>query len=47
MICTVNFLSDLIESDKVGPLFYLCLGILIIADQHTKVHAPVHNTHGL
>jgi O-antigen ligase len=47
MICTVNFLSDLIESDKVGPLFYFCLAILIIADQHTKVYAPVHNTHGL
>jgi O-antigen ligase len=37
MICTVNFLSDLIESDKAGPLFYLCLAILIIADGHTKV----------
>jgi O-antigen ligase len=37
MICTVNFLSDLIESDKAGPLFYLCLAILIIADQHTRV----------
>jgi O-antigen ligase len=37
MICTVNFLSDLIESDKSGPLFYLCLAILIIADRHTRV----------
>jgi O-antigen ligase len=37
MICTVNFLSDLIESDKAGPLFYLCLAILIIADRHTRV----------
>jgi O-antigen ligase len=37
MICTVNFLSDLIESDKSGPLFYLCLAILIIADQNTRV----------
>jgi O-antigen ligase len=37
MICTVNFLSDLIESDKAGPLFYLCLAILIIADGHTRV----------
>jgi O-antigen ligase len=36
MICTVNFLSDLVESDKVGPLFYLCLAILVIADRHTK-----------
>jgi O-antigen ligase len=29
MICTVNFLSDLIETDKVGSIFYLCLAILI------------------
>lgn len=32
MICTVNFLSDLIEADKVGSLFYLCLGILILGE---------------
>lgn len=32
MICTVNFLSDLIETDKVGSMFYLCLSVLIIAD---------------
>lgn len=32
MICTVNFLSDLIESDKVGSIFYLCLAILIIGE---------------
>lgn len=29
MICVLNFLSDLIETDKVGGLFWLCLGILI------------------
>jgi O-antigen ligase len=31
MILTVNFLSDLIETDKVGSIFYLCLSLLIVA----------------
>lgn len=35
MICTVNFLSDLIETDKVGTIFYLCISFLIIADVQT------------
>lgn len=33
MICTVNFLSDLIETDKVGSLFYWCLSFLIVAQR--------------
>lgn len=36
MICTVNFLSDLIETDKVGSVFYLCLAVLMIADKKTS-----------
>ncbi|MDQ6608699.1 MAG: O-antigen ligase family protein, partial [Bacteroidota bacterium] len=36
MECTVNFLSDLIETDKVGSVFYLCLAVLVIADRKTK-----------
>ncbi|MGI8599228.1 MAG: O-antigen ligase family protein, partial [Chitinophagaceae bacterium] len=36
MICTVNFLSDLIETDKIGSVFYLCIAVLIIADSNTK-----------
>ncbi|HUQ96254.1 MAG TPA: hypothetical protein VM010_01220, partial [Chitinophagaceae bacterium] len=36
MICTVNFLSDLIETDKVGPLFYLCLAVLALAKQKSN-----------
>lgn len=35
MICTVNFLSDLIETDKVGSVFYLCLAALVVADRKT------------
>ena len=29
MICTLNFLSDLIETDKIGSLFYLCISVII------------------
>lgn len=37
MILTLNFLSDLIETDKVGSLFFLCLATLIAIDQNTKI----------
>ena len=36
MITVVNFLSDLIETDKIGSLFFLCLGILIVTDINTS-----------
>lgn len=36
MQCTVNFLSDLVETDKVGSVFYLCLAFLVIADAKTR-----------
>jgi O-antigen ligase len=36
MITVVNFLSDLIETDKIGSLFFLCLAVLIVTDIHTK-----------
>lgn len=32
MIATVNFLSDLIETDKIGSLFFLCLSALVMID---------------
>lgn len=35
MIITVNCLSDLIETDKVGSLFFLCLSMLIVTDLRT------------
>jgi O-antigen ligase len=37
MLCTVNFLSDLIETDKVGSIFYLCVALLITADIKTRL----------
>jgi O-antigen ligase len=36
MILVVNFLSDLIETDKVGSLFFLCLATLISIDMKTR-----------
>lgn len=36
MLIIVNFLSDLIETDKAGSIFFLCLSLLIIADVNTK-----------
>ena len=36
MQVTLNSLSDLIETDKVGSVFYLCLAFLVIAAARTK-----------
>jgi O-antigen ligase len=36
MIVTVNMLSDLVETDKIGSLFFLCLSILVMTDINTK-----------
>lgn len=45
MICTVNFLSDLVETDKVGSVFYLCLAVLVMADRKTKTESLEPATH--
>ncbi|MBI1781146.1 MAG: O-antigen ligase family protein [Sphingobacteriales bacterium] len=36
MITTVIMLSDLIETDKIGGLFYVCLGLLVAIDYKTR-----------
>lgn len=36
MIIVVNFLSDLIETDKIGSLFFLCIAILVVTDINTR-----------
>lgn len=36
MITVVNFLSDLIETDKIGSVFFLCFAALIITDINTR-----------
>ena len=40
MIATVNFLSDLVETDKVGSLFFLCVATLIACDMYGKRSKP-------
>ncbi len=32
MECTLNFLSDMIETDKIGSVFYLCVAVVLVAD---------------
>ncbi len=41
MITVINFLSDLIETDKIGSLFFLCLSVLVIADNKTAGNSTV------
>lgn len=36
MIITVNLLSDLVETDKIGSLFFLSLSVLITTDVNTR-----------
>lgn len=36
MQCVINFLSDMIETDKVGSVFYLCVAVIIFADLKTR-----------
>ncbi len=36
MVVTLNMLSDLIEADKIGSLYYLCLGCIIVLDVRYK-----------
>lgn len=36
MIITINMLSDLIETDKIGSLFFLCMAALVMADRQTR-----------
>ena len=36
MLGVVNFMSDMIETDKLGSLFWLSLGLLLLLDQKLK-----------
>jgi len=36
MECVINFLSDMIETDKAGSFFYLCVAVIVVADLKTK-----------
>jgi O-antigen ligase len=37
MECTINFLSDMIETDKAGSIFYLCVAVLVLAERKANV----------
>jgi O-antigen ligase len=39
MLLVLNFLSDLIETDKIGSLFFLCIATLICIDRSNKLPA--------
>ena len=43
IITTVNFLSDLIETDKIGSLFYICIGGLIWLEIERKKNLILTN----
>lgn len=36
MECVINFLSDMIETDKAGSIFYLCVAAIVLADIKTR-----------
>ncbi|MDZ4072692.1 MAG: O-antigen ligase family protein [Sediminibacterium sp.] len=36
MIGIINFMSDMIETDKIGSLFWLCLGMVIVLEGKLK-----------
>ena len=37
MECAINFLSDMIETDKAGSIFYLCVAVLVLAERKANV----------
>lgn len=41
MIMTVNFLSDLVETDKIGSLFFLALSLLVMMDLNSRKQVSV------
>lgn len=36
VIAAINFMSDMIETDKIGIMFWLCLGVIFILQQKRK-----------
>ena len=36
MIGVINFMSDMIETDKIGSLFWLCLGMIVLLEEKSK-----------
>jgi hypothetical protein len=36
MIGIINFISDMIETDKIGSLFWLCMGMGMLLDEKLR-----------
>ncbi len=36
MIAVINSMSDMIETDKIGSLFWLCLGVIILLEERLR-----------
>jgi O-antigen ligase len=48
MECVINFLSDMIETDKAGSIFYLCVAAIVLADiRTTRVSELSANVKGI
>lgn len=45
MLTVLNFLSDLVETDKVGSVFFLCIAGLLWLDFHQRKTATVSPAH--
>lgn len=45
MLTVLNFLSDLVETDKVGSVFYLCLAGLLLLDFHHRKEPTASRAH--
>ena len=45
MQCVINFLSDMIETDKAGSVFYLCVAAMIMADWNTQNDVSKSSSH--
>jgi O-antigen ligase len=41
MVCVVNFLSDMIETDKVGSVFYLCVTVTVLFANQNRSGASI------
>ncbi len=44
MLLILNFLSDLVETDKAGSLFFLCIAVLVAADLHIREERTKHGS---
>ena len=41
MLGVINCMSDMIETDKIGSLFWLCLGMIVLLETKSKEERSV------